>query len=123
LQQMNSIMANVEDYLSTVQGIDKFITSVYTGQYARIEVTFEEKHERTLPYKLKARLIARSLDWAGVEWDIYGVGREFSNSLESGISSYRVSLKGYNYAALEKQAEIMGQKLLKHRRVQEVNLN
>ncbi|KPQ13168.1 MAG: Cation/multidrug efflux pump, partial [Algoriphagus marincola HL-49] len=40
-----------------------------------------------------------------------------------GIPSFRVTMKGYNFDELERQAEILAEKLLKHKRIQEVNTN
>jgi multidrug efflux pump subunit AcrB len=72
---------------------------------------------------LKGRLIARSLDWGGVEWSVYGVGKGFSNRSGGEIPSFRVTMKGYNYEELERQAERMAEKLLLHKRIQKVNTN
>ena len=124
LAQMNTAILKVEEYLKDVEGIEKFVTSVYSGQDASIIITFKEPYEKgALPYQLKARLIARSLDWGGVEWDVYGVGRGFSNSSGNSLPNYRVAMKGYNYNELERQAHVLANKLLKHKRIQEVNTN
>ncbi len=124
LEQMNTAIRKVEQYLSGIAGLEKFVTSVYSGQDASVTITFKEAYENgALPYQLKARLIARSLDWGGVEWSVYGVGRGFSNSSGSSLPSYRVVMKGYNYDELARQAEILAGKLLKHKRIQKVNTN
>ncbi|MCA4896654.1 MAG: efflux RND transporter permease subunit, partial [Cytophagales bacterium] len=68
-------------------------------------------------------LIARSLDWGGVEWNIYGVGQGFSNSMGESLPNFKVQLKGYNYAELERQAQQLADELLKHKRIQKVNTN
>ena len=82
LEEMNRVMIRVEDYLKTVVGIDKYILRVQSGQDASISILFKEQFENgSLPYQLKGRLIARSLDWGGVDWDIYGVGQGFSNGV------------------------------------------
>lgn len=72
---------------------------------------------------LKSRLIARSLDWGGVNWNIYGVGQGFSNSSGEGIPSFNVEMKGYNYDELEAYSEILASKLRAHKRIQKVNTN
>ncbi len=125
LEQMNIIMKEFEDYLSTIDGIDKYVTRVSSGQSAQITITFDEENEKgALPYQLKARLQNKSVDWSGVRWGIYGVGQGFSigGSNES-IPSYRVTMMGYNFDELERQAEVMAEKLLAHKRIQEVNTN
>jgi len=124
LEQMNTAMLKVEGFLKGIEGIEKFVSSVYSGQNASTAITFKEGYDRgVLPYQLKAQLIARSLDWGGVEWSVYGVGRGFSNSSGNSLPNYRVLMKGYNYDELEIQANILAGKLLKHKRIQEVNTN
>jgi multidrug efflux pump subunit AcrB len=124
IEQMNRILTGVEQYLGTIRGIDKYVTNIYSGQNARIEIFFEEAFEKsTLPNQLKSKLIDRSLDWGGVDWRIYGVGQGFSNAFGEQIPSFKVLMKGYNYDELERQAEHLKQKLLKHNRIQKVNIN
>jgi multidrug efflux pump subunit AcrB len=124
LEDMNRVIMGMENYLQTVTGIDKFISAVYTGQQGSIIILFEEEQEKgALPYQLKSRLIARSLDWGGVEWNIYGVGQGFSNSMGESLPNFKVQLKGYNYAELERQAQQLADELLKHKRIQKVNTN
>ena len=124
LEQMNTAIVKVENYLKGITGIEKFVTSVYSGQDASVTITFKDDYENgALPYQLKAMLIARSLDWGGVEWSVYGVGRGFSNGRDNTLPSYRVVMKGYNYEELARQADILAQKLLKHKRIQQVNTN
>jgi hypothetical protein len=78
---MDQLLQKIEQYLKTVTGIDKYITHVASGEYGRIEITFQQLYETgTLPYQLKNRLIAQSLDLGGAEWSIYGVGRVLGNS-------------------------------------------
>ncbi|MCU0444091.1 MAG: efflux RND transporter permease subunit [Microscillaceae bacterium] len=124
LTQMNHIIEKVEQYLQTVRGLAKFTAAVYSGQSAAIQIHFSPEFEKGfLPYQLKSQLIARSLDWGGVEWQIYGVGDGFSNAGGEQMASFRVEMRGYNYLALEKQAQKLAAKLLKHKRIQQVNVN
>lgn len=124
LNQVNDVIQKVEDYLKSVEGVSQFVAQVYSERYGSIQIEFDEEVEQSaLPYQLKSRLIARSLDWGGVEWNVYGVGRGFSNSNSDGLPSFRVLLKGYNYDELEKQAMSIREKLLEHKRIQEVNIN
>lgn len=122
--QLNFILADFEKYLSTIDGIDKYITSIYSGQNGAVEISFKETFEKSaLPYQLKSRLIARSLDWSGVQWNVYGVGQGFSNVGSEEIPNFRVSMKGYNYDELEKQANLLAAKLSLHKRIQKINTN
>ncbi|SHN03546.1 Multidrug efflux pump subunit AcrB [Cyclobacterium lianum] len=125
LDQMDFIIREFEEYLKGVEGIDKFVTTVNSGQNARIEITFKEAYETSsLPYSLKGKLAMKSTDWSGVRWNIYGVGQGFyTGPGGEGIPSFRAELRGYNFTELEKQAEILAEKLLAHRRIQEVNTN
>jgi multidrug efflux pump subunit AcrB len=124
IQDMNRMIVGMENYLQTVAGVDKFISVVSSGQQGSIMILFKEEQEKgALPYQLKSRLIARSLDWGGVEWNIYGVGQGFSNSKGESLPNFKVQLKGYNYAELERQAQQLADELLKHKRIQNININ
>ncbi len=124
LQDMDRIMQATESFLADVQGIENFVTQIYSGQHASITISFTPAAERSaIPYQLKARLIARSLDWGGVQWSIFGVGQGFSNASWDNLPSFRVEMMGYNYRELERQAEILARKLLEHKRIQQVNTN
>ncbi len=122
--QMDYIFAEFEKYLSMVKGIDKYVTNIYSGKRGDIEISFKEGFDNSsLPYQLKSKLIAKSLDWDGVEWSVYGVGQGFHNAGDDEIPSFRVIMKGYNYNELEKQANHLAEKLVKHKRIQNVNTN
>lgn len=122
--QMNLILKDFERYLAGVAGLDKVITNVYSGQYGLIEMSFTEDAGNTsLPYQLKARLIARSLNWGGVEWDIYGIGQGFSNTGDEETPNFAVTMKGYNYDELERQAKLLAAKLKERKRVRKVNID
>lgn len=125
LEQMDFIMREFESYLKGVEGIDQFVTSVSSGQNASISITFKEAYEKgALPYQLKGKLSVKSTDWSGAQWSVYGVGQGFSTGGSSDqIPSYRVKMKGYNFDELERQANILAEKLLAHKRIQEVKTN
>ena len=125
LEQMDFIMREFEGFLKGVEGIDQFVTYVQSGQNAQITITFKEAYEKSaLPYQLKGRLSVKSTDWSGASWTIYGVGQGFyTGSSGDGIPSFRVTLKGYNYDELERQSELLAEKLLRHKRIQTVNTN
>ncbi len=124
LDQMNYVISFFEDFLVGYEGIEKFVTSVNSGQNASIDITFLDKYEfSSIPYQLKGELIARSLDWSGVNWQVVGVGQGFSTGGSNQIPSYSVEMWGYNFDELAVQAQIMADKLLEHRRIQEVDIN
>lgn len=124
LEDANFVISKVEDYLEGVDGVDKFVTNV-VKQSGRVEITFKPEYEDSaLPYQLKARLQARSIDLTGVAWSIYGVGRGFSVGGEQGDRpSFRIRMRGYNYDELDNQANVLAEKLKTNRRVQEVKTN
>jgi multidrug efflux pump subunit AcrB len=125
LDQMDFIMREFEAYLKDVKGIDQFVTVVRSGQSAQISITFEEAYEKAaLPYQLKGKLSVKSTDWSGAQWNIYGVGQGFyTGGGGEGIPSFRVEMRGYNFDELERQTVVLAEKLLKHKRIQEVNTN
>ncbi|SEF58293.1 efflux RND transporter permease subunit [Algoriphagus boritolerans] len=125
LDQMDFIMREFESYLKGVEGVDQFVTYVTSGQYAQIVITFKEEYERgALPYQLKGKLSVKSTDWSGAQWNIYGVGQGFyTGGGGEGIPSFRVEMKGYNFDELERQSEILAEKLRQHKRIPEVNTN
>jgi multidrug efflux pump subunit AcrB len=125
LDQMDFIMREFEAYLKGVEGVDQFVTNVISGQYGQITITFKEAYERgALPYQLKGKLSVKSTDWSGAQWNIYGVGQGFyTGGGSEGIPSFRVEMKGYNFDELERQSEVLAEKLLQHKRIQTVNTN
>ena len=125
LDDTNYVISKIENYLVDVKGIDKYVTQV-NERTASIEITFAPEYENSaVPYQLKGRLQARSLDLTGVKWSITGIGQSFNAGGESNQRpSYSVVMRGYNYDELETQAEIFAQMLVDgNRRVQEVKTN
>lgn len=123
-QQMNQLMLEMDHYLQGMPGIAKFVTHVYSGQEAHVEIQFTPEAEaQGLPYALKSRLITRAVDWGGANWDVYGVGRGFSNASGMDIPNFTLKLTGYNYDATEKLATQLAARLLEHPRIQKVNTN
>lgn len=121
-QQMDFLLRRMEDILEGVEGVEKYVTNVYSGEEGRIEITFTPAYERSaLPYVLRSRLIARSTDWSGVNWGIYGVGQGFGTGVGESIPSYRVPLMGYNYDQLAYWAGELKTMLETHPRVQKVS--
>lgn len=124
LEDANFVISKVEEYLVGIEGIDKYITNVSRG-YASTQITFKPEYENSaLPYQLKGRLQARSIDLTGVAWAINGVGQGFNAGGERGETpSLGLRMKGYNFDELERQAEVLASKLEEHIRVDKVNTN
>ncbi|MEL6942691.1 MAG: efflux RND transporter permease subunit, partial [Bacteroidota bacterium] len=122
LTQMNEVILQIEQYLSQFEiEVKQFTSRVNSGQYAGIEIYFNKGYDLYFPHQLKNRLIAYSLNMGGVKWNIYGVGKGFSNASSGSPPRFRVIINGYNKRELAQQAETFAQKLLKHPRIQEVN--
>jgi len=121
-EQLNAVFEKVETYLSQFDvEIHQFITNVRSGQFAATQVFFNKGYDLSFPFQLKSRMIAFSLNLGGVKWNIYGVGKGFSNDNTSMPPRFRISMKGYNQDELHHQAEIFAQKLEAHPRIREVN--
>jgi multidrug efflux pump subunit AcrB len=122
LAQLNDVVSQVEAYLGQFSAkIDRFTSQVYSGQNARLEITFPNGGRGGFPFTLKNRLTAYATNFGGVKWNIYGVGQGFSNDTGGRPVSFRVTLKGYNQAGLDQHSQRLANLLLKHPRVQEVN--
>ena len=124
LVQMDQTIQKVERYLNEFSEIDKFITRVHSGQGASISIEFKPSYENgSFPYILKNKLSQRSLDWGGVGWHVYGVGRGFSNYSGDALPNIRITIKGYDYQKLDEIADKLAVELIKHNRIQKVNAN
>jgi len=125
VQQLNDVYFQLENYLSQFGEIDKYITYIYSGQNASMTIYFTNEFENTsFPYILKNRLIARNLDIGGINWNIFGVGKGFSNYTGTNeMINYRIVLYGYNYDELYRQALFFKEKLIKHPRIKDVNIS
>ncbi|MEM0992565.1 MAG: efflux RND transporter permease subunit [Bacteroidota bacterium] len=122
LEQMNQALLQIESYLQQFEvEIKQFTTRASSGQYGNIKIYFEAGQDIFFPHQLKSRLIAYSLNMGGIKWNIYGVGKGFSNDSGASPPSFRVMMKGYNKTTLEIQATNFADKLLKHPRIQTVN--
>ena len=122
LQQINTVFGQVEDYLKDFNGIETFVTSIYSAQTGRIEINFTEAAERSgVPFILKNRLTSKSIDWGGVTWNVYGVGKGYSNQTGGSIANFRVEMSGYNLEELTRQVSSMADTLVKHPRIKSVD--
>ena len=121
--RMNFVLRDFEKYLAAVPGIDKYVTTIAGGTGA-IEITFREDAAGSdLPEMLKRALIERSLNWGGMEWNIYGTGQGFTTVDNQEPPNFRVLLKGYNFDELERQARLLAKMLAPHDRVTHINID
>jgi multidrug efflux pump subunit AcrB len=124
LDHINRIAQETETIIAESEGLAKYVTNVYSEQVAFISVTFSAKGEASsIPNQLKQTLVAQSIDKAGADWNVYGVGEGFSSGGGDKIPSFKVEMRGYNYLELERQASMLAKKLMTHKRIQTVNTN
>ncbi len=122
VHQLNEVIRQMERYLDRYpQEISRYTTQVTGGQNGRVVISFNEGYDLSFPYRLKSELIAYSLNMGGANWNIYGVGKGFSNSGGASTPRFRIAMYGYNKDILEIQARRFADKLLIHPRIQEVN--
>lgn len=122
VHQMNSVFLGLENYLSQFKEIKQYTTNVFSGDYAKLEITFHNNEsESSFPFILKSRLISKAIDFGGIEWDIYGVGNGFNNdNTNDEPINFAVTGKGYNYDGLNKWADSLKVALESHPRIKEV---
>lgn len=122
IHQLNEVIEKIELLLSPYKNKIKYQTSVRSPQYANISIQFAKNTDPIFPYVLKSKLISNSLNFGGMSWNVYGVGKGFSQS--EGLSEmihFKLSLKGYNLDELDRWAEKIKLKLEEHPRVDKVN--
>jgi multidrug efflux pump subunit AcrB len=124
-KQMNSVFKQIESHISQYNEIQQYITKIYSSQNSEMTIYFKKDFENSaFPYILKSKLISKSIDLGGMSWNIYGVGKGFSSRAgTSDMINYAIVLYGYNYDMLYEQAKKFEEKLLKHPRVQKVNIS
>lgn len=125
LEQMNTLIQRMEEFLKGYSDIKQFHTRISGPYQASIDIHFPREHQYgSFPYQLKADITSRALELGGGSWSIYGLEDQgFNNSVRESAGSYRVRLNGYNYDELYACAERLRDTLLTHRRVREVLIN
>ncbi len=123
--QLNNVFRKVEAYVLQQHQSDirQMTTEVNSGQFGMTTIRFPKGSDPALPYILRSRLIQFSLNFGGVKWNIYGVGKGFSNDAANMPPSYHVVFRGYNKEELQDLTERLAGKLEAHPRVQKINTN
>ena len=121
LQQMNQVFLKLEHYLKQFSEIDQFETFIYSHENARMNITFREEHEfSAFPFYLKDLLVSKAISLGSADWQVYGKGDGFNNSMRERTGRYKFDLYGYNYDDLVRYAKSLREDLLVNPRVQEV---
>lgn len=124
IEQMNSLISQMERFLEGFDEIKRFETSVYNGQRASINVEFKpEFASSSFPYQLKSDVISKALTLGGGSWNVYGledVG--FDNAFHERSGSSIIKITGYNYEDLSRYARQVADSLLQNRRIKVVDI-
>lgn len=124
VHQMNEIFLMLENELQSYHELQQFTTYVYNPDNAQIEVTFKDGYKETgFPFILKSRIIAKTKNFGGISWNIYGVGNGFRAG-NSNMEEIDFSLKGkgYNYDKLNSWADTLKIMLEKNTRIKNVQI-
>jgi len=125
VQQLNEAFEELENYLSkySIDSI-KFISRITSAQSGRLIIYFNSgSHRGDLPYFLKSRIVSLCVDYGGVNWNVYGVGRGFSSRYGANeMIDLKIRLSGYNFDELEILGSKVKSLLTKHPRVRNVNI-
>ena len=124
VQQLNDAVMLMENFLSKFDEIELFQTSITAYNNSAITIHFKPEYEfGSFPYFLKEEITSKAISLGGMDWDVYGVGKGFSNSLNSGYKNSRIILEGYNYDQLYRYAEQLKSRLGENERVKEVEIS
>ncbi len=122
IEQMNDVMSKMETYIdSYIDRISTYVTNVSSGQRSSIVISFEEGISSSFPFILKSRLQSFAIDMGGATWNIYGVGKAFSNASGSNPPRFKVMFRGYNKEEINRQTGLFTKLLLEHPRIREVD--
>lgn len=123
VRQLNDAVVLMENFLSKFDEIELFQTSITAYNNSSITIQFKPEHEfGSFPYFLKEEITSKAISLGGMDWSVYGVGRGFSNSLNSGYKNSRIILEGYNYDQLYTYADQLKSKLEKNERVKDAEI-
>lgn len=123
IEQMNESVKKMEQYISKFPEVEQFETRIsgYRNSYIVLSFT-KEAENSSFPYILKSQLESKAISLGGMDWSIWGVGKGFSNSLNSDFRSNHILLTGYNYHQLYNFARQLEQQLLKYDRVEKTEI-
>ena len=123
VQQLNDVVLKMENYISQYDEIETFQTSITSYRNSSIRIQFKKEHEfGGFPYFLKDAITGKAISLGGLDWNVYGVGRGFSNALASGFKNSSIKLEGYNYEQLYAYAAELGKSLLENPRIREFDI-
>ncbi|MBP6448097.1 MAG: efflux RND transporter permease subunit [Saprospiraceae bacterium] len=124
LNQTNELMKKVEHYIKQYSSeIKNYTTDIRDHQNGSIEISFHKNASESFPHTLKNRLVSFCIGLGEVEWNIYGVGKGFSNLSYENSSQFTAELRGYNLDHLKKLEDDFAKLLELHPRIEQVKRN
>ncbi|SHN25193.1 efflux RND transporter permease subunit [Chitinophaga sp. CF418] len=121
LQQMDLVVRHFEELLgrygSKLKQVEAQVTSATN---ASIQIYFLPKYEKGFPYRLKDILENKAIEEGAADFQIYGIGRGFSNAVDLDQFDADISIAGYNYQQLKVLASKIQDTLLKNPRISNV---
>lgn len=117
--QLDEIVRKMENYLSQYDGIDRYVTNIWSHDNASIEVYFKPGEESGwFPSELKSKVTTMAISYGGATWRISGIDeRSFNNDVTAQRFSNTIILSGYNYDDLLEYAGLLVTELSSNRRV------
>ncbi len=119
IAQLNEVVKQMENYLSSIEEVDQYQTSISSYNNGSIRVSFKPEYEDTaVPLGIKSSIIAQAINYGGANWRVSGIDDQgFNNNIVSGYKAHSITLTGYNYDTLYAYAEAMRDTLLQNKRV------
>ncbi|TVQ68075.1 MAG: efflux RND transporter permease subunit, partial [Balneolaceae bacterium] len=94
------------------------------GAFGRVEIYFREEYlNRADPFRLYGQAAYLAARTGNTRISVSGFGESFGTGYGGGMMQHRITLTGFSYDQLEASAEELRRRLLRHRRVQEVDIN
>lgn len=124
LDQMDEVVKKIEQHLSAFSDVDRYQTSITSGQFASLIIYFKPNCSKGYPFRLKTSIIGVCSEMGGVDWDVFGFGNGFNSySNQTSISSFNVVLRGYDYRELGKVTNEFADRLRRNPRIIKVDAN
>ena len=119
VHQLNEAIRKMEQYISQFSEVEQFETRISAYNSSSITIHFTAEAEQSaFPFLLKSEVESKAISLGGMDWSVSGVGKGFSNSLNTDYRSSHILLTGYNFDQLYRYAEILERKLLENPRVE-----
>ena len=120
VEQMNTVMKGMENYLSQYNQIEMYETTVQ-ARSASMTVTFKKEYEHTsFPLQLREEIIYRCIISGAANWQVSGIIEQpFSNVVHGMGNSMmnQIVFTGYNYDKLYELATSSAERLKENRRI------